>query len=102
MIWKQMRDAKSGGHRVQNLSGGVDSAMSLAQLSDWCAERFGPHKIGHDPTSRAFDIPWMVLDSTRAKEQWNWQPARKIDEILTEIASHAEKHPNWLEISAVK
>jgi CDP-paratose 2-epimerase len=102
MLWKQMSGAKSGAHRVQNLSGGVESAMSLAQLSDWCAERFGPHKIGHDPTPRAFDIPWMVLDSTRAQKQWSWQPACKIDEILAEIASHAEKHPNWLEISASK
>jgi CDP-paratose 2-epimerase len=44
----------------------------------------------------------MVLDSARAQKQWSWQPACKIGEILAEIASHAEKHPNWLEISASK
>ena len=99
MLRKQMSGAKSSAQRVQNLSGGVESATSLAQLSDWCSERFGRHEIGHDPTARAFDIPWMVLDSSRAKDQWSWQPSVKIGDILEEIASHAEKHPDWLEIS---
>ena len=41
----------------------------------------------------------MVLDSTRAKAAWDWTPSMKIEEILEEIARHAEKHRDWLEIS---
>jgi CDP-paratose 2-epimerase len=98
MLWKQMNSARNGAHRVQNLSGGIESATSLAQLSDWCAERFGRHEVAHDPT-RPFDGPWMALDSTRARNQWDWTPSIKIGQILEEIAVHAEKHPDWLELS---
>jgi CDP-paratose 2-epimerase len=99
MLWKQMSGAKTGADRVQNLSGGIESATSLAQLSDWCAERFGRHEIARDATPRPFDLPWMVLDSTRAKKAWDWTPSVKVGAILEEIAAHAEKHPDWLEIS---
>jgi CDP-paratose 2-epimerase len=95
-----MSVAKSDPNPVLNLSGGLESATSLAQLSDWCAERFGRHEVARDPKPRAFDLPWMVLDSRRARQQWNWTPSIKIGEILEEIASHAEKHPDWLELSA--
>jgi CDP-paratose 2-epimerase len=99
MLWKQMSDAKSGANRVQNLSGGIESATSLAQLTDWCASRFGPHEVMSDTRPRPFDLPWMILDSTRAKNVWGWTPSMKVAEILEEIACHAEQHPDWLEIS---
>ncbi|HVU34611.1 MAG TPA: NAD-dependent epimerase/dehydratase family protein [Opitutaceae bacterium] len=86
--------------RVANFSGGSASAMSLRQLSDWCASEFGPHPVGADPAPRAFDIPWMVLDSARAQNLWNWQPATPVREILGEIAAHARQHPDWLDLSA--
>jgi CDP-paratose 2-epimerase len=41
----------------------------------------------------------MALDSTRARNQWDWTPSIKIGQILEEIAVHAEKHPDWLELS---
>ncbi|MFI5358398.1 MAG: NAD-dependent epimerase/dehydratase family protein, partial [Opitutales bacterium] len=31
--------------RLANFSGGAASAMSLRQLSDWCAARYGPHAV---------------------------------------------------------
>jgi CDP-paratose 2-epimerase len=42
----------------------------------------------------------MVLDSALAKKQWNWQPQTPMQDILEEIAVHAEQHPRWLELSA--
>ena len=99
MLWKQMSGSKSSAQRVQNLSGGIESATSLAQLTDWCAERFGRHEIGRDSAPRPFDLPWLVLDSARAKKEWGWTPSIKVGAILEEIADHAEKHPDWLEIS---
>lgn len=99
MLWKQMNSTGSGANRVQNLSGGIESAISLAQLSDWCAKRFSRHEVARDATPRPFDVPWMVLDSTRARNQWDWTPSMKIGQILEEIAVHAEQHPDWLELS---
>ncbi|MSU50231.1 MAG: NAD-dependent epimerase/dehydratase family protein [Opitutus sp.] len=86
--------------RVTNFAGGAASAMSLRQLSDWCADHLGPHTVGIDATPRPFDIPWMVLDSTKAARIWNWHPATAAPAILAEITAHARAHPDWLELSA--
>jgi CDP-paratose 2-epimerase len=102
LVWKQIQSPDREVERVQNVAGGVDSATSLAQLTAWCAKRFGRHHVGHDAGSRPYDVPWMVLDSGRAKRQWDWQPTLSVQRILEEIAKHAEAHPEWLEISSCK
>jgi CDP-paratose 2-epimerase len=86
--------------RIINLSGGAEAAMSLRQLTAWCDERFGRHEVISKPENRPFDIPWMVLDSSKAKKLWNWHPTTPRNQILEEIALHAEQHPDWLEISS--
>lgn len=86
--------------RLANFSGGAASAMSLKQLSDWCARRFGSHTVVQDGTPRPFDIGWIVLDHAKATRLWQWQPATPTTAILEEIARHAEAHPAWLELSA--
>ena len=86
--------------RIANFAGGAASAMSLRQLSDWCATNVGAHTVGVDATPRPFDIPWMVLDSAKATRLWNWRPATPTTAILDEIAVHARAHPEWLDVSA--
>ena len=86
--------------RVANFSGGAASAMSLRQLSDWCAARFSAQRVGLDVTPRPFDLPWVVLDSAKAARIWNWKPVTPVAEILEEIAIHAVAHPEWLDLSA--
>jgi len=86
--------------RIANLSGGAASAMSLRQLSDWCARRFGPHEVVKDGTARPYDIPWIVLDPAKAARVWDWRPTTPAPAILEEIARHAEANPGWLELSA--
>ena len=83
---------------ILNLSGGTANALSLRQLSLRCHDRFGPHQVGSDPLPRAFDLPWVVLDSAQAEAAWRWTPTRKIDEILDEIFAHTGAHPDWLDI----
>ncbi len=87
--------------RVVNVSGGIGSSMSLAQLTAWCDAHFGEHKVEADLKPRPFDIPWMVLDSAKAKSLWNWSPRTTIGETLKEIAAHARENPDWLETSAM-
>jgi CDP-paratose 2-epimerase len=87
-------------NRTINCSGGTASAYSLRQLSDWCSKRFTPHDIAQSHEKRAFDIPWMILDSAKAEKIWGWKPTLTTENILEEIALHAEAHPNWLELSA--
>ncbi|BET69646.1 NAD-dependent epimerase/dehydratase family protein [Opitutales bacterium ASA1] len=100
LVLKQIEAASLPSARVLNVSGGVSSARSLRQLSEWCAARFGPHTVAADLLPRPFDIPWMVLDADRARSIWKWAPTRSAESILEEIAAHAEAHPAWLELSA--
>ena len=98
LLQKQMA-ASAAAHRVMNVSGGVENSSSLADLSGWCTERFGPREVESDPQPRPFDLPWMVLDSGRASTQWNWKVETPLRDIFEEIALHAERHPEWLELS---
>jgi len=86
--------------RLVNLSGGAASAISLRQLSEWCADRLGPQAVAADTTPRHFDIPWLVLDASKAATLWNWQPATTTRAILEELTVHAQAHPGWLELSS--
>jgi CDP-paratose 2-epimerase len=86
--------------RIVNVAGGAGQAMSLRQLSEWCAERLGAHEVGSDPEVRRFDLPWLVLDSAKAARVWDWRPQTPLPAILEEIAGHALARPDWLDLSA--
>ena len=98
LLQRQM--AASNGPRIANVSGGTLNSMSLRQLSDWCTGRFGPRAVASVSETRQFDIPWMVLDSSFAGENWGWAPSTPLSGVLEEIALHAESNPGWLQISA--
>ena len=97
LLLKQLSTEGDNKDRVQNVSGGIKNSMSLAQLSDWCGERFGKRAIASEPTQRPFDLPWVVLDSARAEYQWGWKAQTPIESVLEEIAEHAEANPQWLD-----
>ena len=99
LLEKQFARRDSSVPRILNLGGGAGNAVSLRQLADWCAQRFGARPVERDKQPRAFDIPWMVMDSGRAKEVWDWEPRTGIFEIIEEISQHAEAHEDWLELS---
>jgi CDP-paratose 2-epimerase len=100
LVLAQLRDPQRAAPRVIHAAGSIDRAMSLRQLSAWCEARFGAHTVAADPGARPFDIPWMVMDSARAGQQWGWQPELSLEAILDEIAQHTAAHPEWMEITA--
>ncbi len=97
VVAEQISKPRPEAPRILNVSGGVDHSASLRQLSDWCAQRFGPHQVTADTRDRPFDVPWLVLDSSLAAQVWNWKPQTPLEAIWTEIAEHAKKHPEWLD-----
>jgi CDP-paratose 2-epimerase len=100
VLRKQMDFQGQSESRIFNLGGGAGNSFSLLQLSRWCAEKFGEHKIDADHTPRLFDIPWMVMNSARAESFWNWRPQTSLEKIFEEITGHGQAHENWLELSA--
>ena len=82
-----------------NVSGGQVNSMSLAQLTAWCDQRFGPHQPVRDGGARPYDVPWLILDCSKALTTIGWEPEIGLQQILGEIADHARANPDWLERS---
>ncbi|MGB9455210.1 MAG: NAD-dependent epimerase/dehydratase family protein [Bryobacteraceae bacterium] len=101
LVDAQIGAARPAGRRVYVAGGGASNAMSLAQVTAWCDARFAPHAPARDPSPRLYDIPWMVMDSAEAERDFGWRPQTSLEAVLEEIASHAERHPDWLETSGV-
>jgi CDP-paratose 2-epimerase len=85
--------------QILHVAGGSQNAMSLAQLTEWCNQRFGPHPAVSYTTNRPFDVPWVVMDSTRAAQAFGWKPEMTLPKILDEIAAHVDAHPDWLSMT---
>jgi CDP-paratose 2-epimerase len=102
LLIKQMAwGAREGRPRLANVSGGPESSFSLAELSAWCEARFGKgHAVARDGSDRAFDIAWLVLDDTRTRRQWDWEPAIGREALLEGVANFAEGHPEWMHLSS--
>ena len=97
LIDKQMAGADAVKSRVLNVAGGIDNSLSLAELSEWCAERFGPRPVGKQPREQVYDVPWVVLDPRCAARVLDWRPETPVSAILTAVADFADDHPGWLE-----
>ena len=100
-VRKQLAISGPADRRIFNLAGGVDHAISLANLSQWCRDRWGTRTVASQAEGRRYDIPWLVLDSHRASQAWDWRPTMGLANILQEIAVFAEQNPDWLDLSAM-
>ena len=96
LLLRQMQESDRQAHRVLNVGGGPTNSTSLRKLSEWCEKRFGPNEVVSSIEERPYDAPWIVMDSSRAREAWDWRPETSLDTILSEIADYAETHPDWL------
>jgi CDP-paratose 2-epimerase len=100
LLTKQMECSTRQPLRIANVAGGLKNSLSLAQLTRWCEQRFGVHLVDPEPTDRRYDTPWIVLDTARAQSVWQWSPATSLETIADEIAAHAEKNPQWLDLAS--
>jgi CDP-paratose 2-epimerase len=99
LLERQMRSARTDGQRIYTAGGGPENSMSLAQLTAWCDARFGPHTPGRDAHQRPYDVPWVIMDNSDAERDFGWRPKIMLNKALEQIAAHAERHPEWLELS---
>ena len=101
LVDEQISNGGSGGQRVYNVGGGAGNARSLAQLTAWCDARFGVQVVQSDLNSRKYDVPWMVMDSSDAERDFGWKVETQIENILEQIAEHAQRNRDWLERSGL-
>ena len=101
LVAAQMRTPRSNGQRIYVAGGGLDNARSLAQLTAWCDARFCPHTPQSDPRPRAYDVPWVVMDSREAQRDFAWRIETGIEDVMDQIARHAQANADWLERSGL-
>jgi CDP-paratose 2-epimerase len=76
---------------LYNASGGIANSISLQELTALCREVTGRETpIASQPETHGADIPYLVLDSSRAQKQFGWKPKRSTKDIVTEIATWAK------------
>jgi len=92
LLLKQMADPARDAPRVLNVGGGLESSLSLKQLSQYCEQRFGPKEVSSQPETRAFDIPYYVTDISRVTNAWNWHPQQNATDLLDEIATWSQSN----------
>ena len=99
LIVRQITGSMKPGFHLINVRGGISSARSLAQVSEWCRQRFGSHIVHASDEHRPFDVPWVVLDGSQAKKAYGWEPETSTESIFEEIAGHADRHSDWLTLT---
>ena len=100
LLLRQMKEPDRDAPKIINLGGGLGSSISLKQLTSWCEERLGSNEVLGSREERPMDAPWIVMDSSEARKVWDWSPQTTLNEILEEIAGHAERNPKWLEFTS--
>lgn len=99
LLIKQIKEPDWEAPKIINLGGGIQNSLSLKELSSWCADRFGTNEVISSQEDRPMDAPWIVMDSSVAKNAWNWGIKTNIEQILEEIADYAENNPDWLNLT---
>lgn len=98
LIQKQLKNTSSKKPKIVNVGGGLESALSLKELDNYCREKFNFSKdIKQNTETRPFDIPYYVTDNSEAWNQWNWKPTIKKEEILDNIFNWAQQNKLLIE-----
>lgn len=88
LIEHQIRNLESLSGRVFNVGGGIDSSISLRELTDFCTESTGRRiEISSNPDTNPVDVPYYVTDNSLVTAQTGWKPdytiERSLDEVIT-------------------
>ncbi|MFT3932732.1 MAG: NAD-dependent epimerase/dehydratase family protein [Chitinophagaceae bacterium] len=93
LIRLQVEHPSSSSPRLLNIGGGIECAMSLAELDIFCKQYFNTNKpISEISETRGFDIPLYISDYAKAKQYWQWQPSLSSQQILEQIAEYGSEN----------
>jgi CDP-paratose 2-epimerase len=83
---------------VFNVGGGVETSVSLQELTQLCQEVTGNTiEITTQPENRAADIRIYITDNSYVTAKTGWQPAIKPQQIIEEIAAWIQEHKSNLQ-----
>jgi CDP-paratose 2-epimerase len=96
LISKQAAGIATAKGQVFNVGGGLEGSVSLQEYTRLCQETTGNTiEIGSNSATAGVDIPWVIMDSAKAKQQFNWKPIITPAKIVEDITS-------WLKDNSAK
>jgi CDP-paratose 2-epimerase len=95
----QQIEAKYSSCSVYNVSGGISSAFSLCELTNFCSYAGLSPMVNSDSSNRPNDVPHVVLSSSRVMSDFSWQPEIGRDEIFRLVLEFLSSRADWLRIS---
>lgn len=76
---------------LYNAAGGVPNSISLQELTALCREVTGREvPIASQTETHGADLPFLILDSSKAQKEFSWKPKYRLKDIVTEIATWAK------------
>lgn len=82
----QVRNLSSYRGGIFNVGGGLETSVSLAELTRICRDATGNAiDIASVPENRNADIPYYVTDNAKVRAATGWAPRKKPEAILTDI-----------------
>ena len=77
---------------------GYECSVSLAELTEACAERAGRRvDITSQPDTNPVDIPYYVTDNSAVTTATGWRPRLSMSDILDDIFGWLREHGRELE-----
>ncbi len=86
LVVRQMARVDLWDGRRYNIGGGVESSLSLLELTERCESISGRKiPIHRTPETSPVDLRIYITQAARATADFAWSPSRSIDTILTDI-----------------
>lgn len=97
LIEHQIKHLETLAGRVFNVGGGINSSISLRELTELCHVRAGKRiAIGSNPATRPEDIPYYVTDNSMVTAQTGWTPKYTIERSLDDVFGWLGEHRSEL------
>jgi CDP-paratose 2-epimerase len=98
LILRQIEALDRYSGHMFNVGGGLASSVSLAELSELCADRTGVRlAMGSEPATQPVDIPFYITDNSAVMEATGWSPRRSVATVLDEVIDWLGRHRRELE-----
>lgn len=82
---------------VFSIGGGIHGATSLLEYTGHCSEITGRKlDIPGNPDTAAVDLPWIIMDSSKAEKTLSWSPKINARDIAADIVDWLKIHSNEL------
>ncbi|MBY0588592.1 NAD-dependent epimerase/dehydratase family protein [bacterium] len=86
LVARQLECRERWTAQVYHASGGTERSISLTELTELCRQLTGRQlMIGSEPDTSQVDVRILIMDSSEAQRDFDWQPERSLNETLQSL-----------------